>query len=207
MKYCFYYDMRRCSGCKVCHIACRDKNRMNAPNLSLRKVESIEGGRFPDVWSYNLSYSCNHCEKALCIDKCPTGAMYRETKFGSVQWNKNKCISCHNCIRVCPYNAVHADKDRIVQKCDLCIDLLEKGQSPACVSACSTRSLKFMEKNKLGSLNKDAILEVKNYPGNKKYKPILYIKPTKEAKVKNGNKKIKNDKNFKKRSNNIEKNK
>lgn len=187
MKYCFYYDMKHCIACKVCHIACRDKNRINAPNLSLRKVESHEGGNFPNTWSYNLSYSCNHCEKAPCLEKCPTGAMHRENEYDTVQLAENKCIQCHTCLRVCPYGAVHADTDRKVQKCDLCLDLLKKGQAPACVSACSTRCLQFLEQKNLGHRNKDAVLEVKNYPGSKKLKPMLYIKPTKEAKLHPGN--------------------
>lgn len=87
----FYINMMQCTGCRDCEIACKDKNNLDVGTL-FRKVQSFEGGKFPNVWSYSLSLTCNHCEIAKCMEGCPTDAIYKRENDGLVMLDKNKCI-------------------------------------------------------------------------------------------------------------------
>ena len=73
-QYAFYFDSSSCSGCKTCQVACKDKNDLS-PGVLWRRVYEITGGDWekvgetwiPDLKSYHLSMSCNHCEDHICL--------------------------------------------------------------------------------------------------------------------------------------------
>lgn len=140
----FYLDMKSCIGCKVCQIACKDKNQLEI-ETNYRQVTTYEGGRFPNPWVMNFTMACNHCGNPKCVEKCPVGALYKREKDGIVELNKNKCIGCKSCREACPYNAIQylGDSVKKVGKCNLCSDLIEKGEMPACVAGCLMRALQY----------------------------------------------------------------
>jgi len=95
---------------------------------------------------------CYHCEKPICIDKCPTDAMYKEDKYGAVLIDRDKCNGCRLCYKFCPYGAPVFESDArktVAQKCDMCIDRLERGELPACALSCGVRALDFGPLQKL----------------------------------------------------------
>jgi len=151
----FFLDMQTCTGCKTCMIACRDKH--NLPDgLRWRRVVEFAGGewqRLPDntlsqnVFAYYLSISCNHCQEPICVQSCPSKAMYQDT-HGIVAIDPEKCVGCRYCAWVCPYSAPQFDQ-RLGQmtKCDFCREEIQQNQSPACVAACPTRALSFGERD------------------------------------------------------------
>ena len=52
------------------------------------------------------------------------------------------CIGCRKCEAACPFGAPQFNVElNIVQKCNMCIDELEVGRKPYCVSACMMRVL------------------------------------------------------------------
>jgi len=92
---------------------------------------------------------CKHCTNAACLDVCPTGSLFR-TEFGTVVVQDDICNGCGYCIPACPYGVIErraspegAKNVGIAQKCTLCYDRLDAGQTPACAQACPTQSIQF----------------------------------------------------------------
>lgn len=119
-----------------------------------RRVESFEYGvKPPEVYTINLSISCNHCDNPACVEICPTKYIYKEEKYGIVTIDESKiCLSCGACKKACPWDSPQFYDDiglykkndpntPKMTKCDLCIDRLEEGLKPACVTACIVRAL------------------------------------------------------------------
>jgi anaerobic dimethyl sulfoxide reductase subunit B (iron-sulfur subunit) len=144
----FLVDTTVCSGCKACQIACKDRHDL--PNGRLyRRVYELAGGNWhpedgawrPDIFAWNLSISCNHCQDPICVECCPTLAM-RQRDDGIVLLNEKICIGCGYCSWACPYGSPQLRSDTgAMSKCDFCVEDLEVGQPPACVAACPVRAL------------------------------------------------------------------
>jgi len=155
----FFLDVQRCTGCKTCMIACRDKHNL-PPDVRWRRVVEFVGGAwkiqpdgtyFQDVFAYYLSISCNHCRNPVCVAACPTTAMHQD-EFGIVRVDPDKCVGCRYCEWVCPYSAPQFDAvSGSMTKCDFCRDDLLEGGVPACVAACPTRALQFGEYDQLAA--------------------------------------------------------
>jgi len=96
----------------------------------------------------------------LCVEKCPTGALSANEKFGNVRMvDQEKCIGCGTCVTACPYTpsrpVLAADKnykgETKSRKCDLCANAPyhwdEAGGGPdgkqACVAVCPVGAIKF----------------------------------------------------------------
>ncbi|GLP97063.1 DMSO/selenate family reductase complex B subunit [Paraferrimonas sedimenticola] len=151
-QYGFYVDATKCTGCKACHVACKDRKDLPL-GVTWRRVyeygggsvtESNDGTFAQNVFAYYSSIGCNHCSDPVCVKACPTGAMFKRTGDGIVQITENLCIACEACARACPYDAPQIDNDRkVMTKCDGCSDRLEEGKNTICVEACPMRVLDF----------------------------------------------------------------
>lgn len=161
-QYAFHFDGTRCTGCKTCVFACKDKNNLDV-GMNFRKVYEYTGGETvkdesgsctTTCFSYYVSLSCNHCDMPACMAKCPQAAISKDPDTGIVTSDPEKCIGCGTCVITCPYDAPRVDEEaKKSVKCDACADLLEKGEKPACVMACPARALDFgtvEEMQKLG---------------------------------------------------------
>lgn len=144
----FYLDQDRCTGCRACQVACKDKNRLEVGTL-YRQAKSYTVGDYPDVKGYSYSASCNHCEDAVCLKNCPVGAIYRADD-GTVIQDQDVCIGCRMCVMSCPYGEPKYDEAKGVSgKCDGCYGLRQDGSEPACVAGCPNRALKFGDVDEL----------------------------------------------------------
>jgi len=166
------FDATKCIGCRGCQIACKQWNELKAVNtvnrgtyenpldlsantwLTIRFVEEAEGNSVGWLFSRR---SCMHCTEAVCIEVCPSGALYHN-QYGFVTYDKDKCIGCGYCSQYCPFNVPRLDASRItgvgkIGKCTLCttpgLDRLSVGQEPACVKTCPTGALVFGDRDEL----------------------------------------------------------
>ncbi|MBX2808372.1 MAG: dimethyl sulfoxide reductase anchor subunit [Cellvibrionaceae bacterium] len=139
----FFFTADNCIGCHACEAACSEKND-NPAHLAFRSVGYVEGGSFPDYKRMNISMACNHCDDPVCLRGCPTGAYTKHAEYGAVLQDPDTCFGCGYCTWVCPYNAPQLDPiEGQVSKCNMCVDRLEVGLKPACVSACLGNALDF----------------------------------------------------------------
>lgn len=142
MTFGFYLDTNRCTGCRACQVACKDKNRLEV-GILYRKANSYVAGSFPDVKCFSYSASCNHCKDPICLKNCPTGAIYK-AEDGTVIQDQSKCIGCRMCVMSCPYGHPQFFEDLgVAGKCDGCYGLRQGGNDPACVAGCPNRALHF----------------------------------------------------------------
>lgn len=155
-QYAFYFDSSACSGCKTCQVACKDKNDLTH-GIRWRRVYEITGGNWekqgdtwiPEVSSYHLSMSCNHCEDPICLKSCPTTAIIKR-EDGIVVIDPERCMGCRYCEWACPYDALQFNENSgQMTKCDLCFDYVEEGKLPSCVASCPMRVLDFGTKKEL----------------------------------------------------------
>jgi len=139
----FHFTADNCIGCHACEAACSEKNDL-PPHLAFRSVGYLEGGSWPDYKRMNISMACNHCDDPVCLKGCPTRAYTKHPEYGAVIQDPDICFGCGYCTWVCPYNAPQLDPMAgHVQKCNMCVDRLEVGLKPACVSACLGNALNF----------------------------------------------------------------
>ncbi|HMB58721.1 MAG TPA: DmsC/YnfH family molybdoenzyme membrane anchor subunit [Xanthomonadales bacterium] len=139
----FFFNADNCIGCHACESACSEKND-NPAHLSFRSVGFVEGGTYPAYQRLNISMACNHCDDPVCLKGCPTRAYTKFAEYGAVLQDPDICFGCGYCTWVCPYNAPQLDPVKgQVSKCNMCVDRLEVGLKPACVSACLGNALDF----------------------------------------------------------------
>jgi len=139
----FFFTADNCIGCHACESACAEKNETPA-HLAFRSVGYVEGGSYPDYKRMNISMACNHCDDPVCLKGCPTRAYTKHAEYGAVLQDPETCFGCGYCTWVCPYNAPQLDPVKgQVSKCNMCVDRLEVGLKPACVSACIGNALDF----------------------------------------------------------------
>ena len=142
MRYAMAIDTKKCVGCSDCVVACQTEN--NVPIGYCRDwIVEITDGIYPNLNLEIRSERCNHCENAPCVRSCPTGASHI-IDGGIVMITHNKCIGCGACIVSCPYDARYPHPDGYVDKCTFCFpNRVSKGELPACVSVCPTKSMYF----------------------------------------------------------------
>lgn len=102
-RYVMVVDLRRCTGCQTCTVACKHSNA-TPPGVQWRTVLDIESGEFPDVRRTFVPTGCQHCLYPPCMTVCPTTAT-RQRADGIVTINYDYCIGCGYCIVACPYDA------------------------------------------------------------------------------------------------------
>ncbi len=162
-------DLKRCIGCHTCAVACKAHN--NLPNeIWWNQILTYGGksmdtpkGTYPNLEMQFLPLACQHCEKPACVKACPTGASYQRAD-GTVLMDYDICVGCSLCIMACPYKNVRQYNEKTpqyvldfpvgnsnvneqqkgtVSKCVFCYNLLDQGESPACVDLCPGKARFF----------------------------------------------------------------
>ncbi|UTA46886.1 dimethyl sulfoxide reductase anchor subunit [Simiduia sp. 21SJ11W-1] len=160
----FFFTADNCIGCHACEAACSEKNE-NPAHLAFRSVGYVEGGSYPDYKRMNISMACNHCDNPVCLKGCPTRAYTKHVEYGAVLQDPETCFGCGYCTWVCPYNAPQLDPIKgQVSKCNMCVDRLEVGLKPACVSACVGNALDFGVIENVPENREQALTDIPGFP-------------------------------------------
>ena len=154
-------NLKRCTGCNTCTVACKMENNVPQGMLWNRVItegaENPDGvmGTYPNIYRSVKPVACQHCENPACQKVCPTGATYKDD-MGRVLVNYDKCIGCRMCMAACPYNArvfnwnepvrdpdfnyghknVPVRPKGVAEKCTFCKERTDEGKEPMCVNCC-----------------------------------------------------------------------
>ena len=171
-------DTTQCTpGCNACVTGCNTENGLSGGKLPtdsqwIRKIEikEVRTGK-----TQSLPMMCQHCAEPPCVDVCPTGASFKRSD-GIVLVDKHICIGCRYCVMACPYKArsfVHEplsnqkpDVPRglgTVEGCTMCVHKVDKGENPACMTACAAAGYNAIVFGDLNDPNSDISKRVAQY--------------------------------------------
>ena len=124
----------RCTGCRTCEIACAFSHpaKRGGPGKSAIRAFSI---KTPEQ---GIPVVCLQCHTAACVEVCPTKALTRDTKTGSITFVEERCIRCRSCGAACPFGNITFDEADRVIKCALC------DGDPRCAQFCPTQALSYV---------------------------------------------------------------
>ena len=153
-RYSILIDVKKCSGCYSCFLACRDEYYGNDyPGYSAAQplqgqfwmqVQEIERGEYPKPKIAYIAKPCMHCESAPCMDAATDGAVYRRPD-GIVMIDPVKAQGQEAIAHACPYRVIYWNAElQLPQKCTLCAHRLDDGEKlPRCVESCPTGAMVF----------------------------------------------------------------
>ncbi|MFZ0450795.1 MAG: 4Fe-4S dicluster domain-containing protein [Desulfatiglandaceae bacterium] len=155
-KYYLFQDAKKCIGCHSCEVICKsNKNLPVGPKvcqiltIGPRLVDSVPKAAY-------IFMPCFHCEDPWCVAACPTGAMQKRAKDGIVFIDHDLCVGCKTCMSACPWGAPQWDPELgKAVKCDYCMDRVDRGLKPACVTICTTSCLHFGESNEIPAIRRE----------------------------------------------------
>jgi Fe-S-cluster-containing dehydrogenase component len=154
-QYYLMQDAKRCIACRACEVVCKINKGLPKGPKPCEVV--VVGPKFISGLprAFFKFMPCFHCEKPWCIAACPTGAMQKRDD-GIVYVDETLCVGCKACMSACPWGVPqwNAEKRKVV-KCDYCMDRLDKGLLPACVTICVTKCLYFGKADEIPSVRRE----------------------------------------------------
>ncbi len=156
MNYLITLNAEKCTGCRICELACSlfNEKQSNPEKSRIRVIRKQEEGIL-----YSVPVVCQQCEKPVCMELCPYNALYRDSKTGAIAVSESGCRGCWRCAYVCPFGGVNVDPDKgFAVKCDLC-----RGE-PKCVEFCPSDALSHVRADKVGvMLKRDGVRNLLEY--------------------------------------------
>lgn len=133
--------MERCIGCHSCSLACA---RLVHGHLSWNTagIRIVSSGGLSTGFEAKV---CLCCDPAPCVAVCPTGA-FSQRKGGGVVQNKEVCISCGQCAKACPMEAIYLDDKSRPYVCIHC---------GRCVAFCPHDCLELAKAETVGNSDPD----------------------------------------------------
>jgi Fe-S-cluster-containing hydrogenase component 2 len=144
-------DYRKCTGCRICEIACAVTNcgEVNPTKARIRVVRIEEEANL-----FSLPVVCMKCVKPACKEVCPVGAITDDPTTGARQIDTDKCIGCSACVYACPFGAITVDgSEGFSFTCTHC-----EGD-PACVRFCPVGVVHYLDRDEIGMFQRRIGLE------------------------------------------------
>lgn len=136
-KWRIYTNHDLCSGCRACSVACAIAHKGTA-DPSRGAIRILRDG----FSGYEFQTVCRLCDDTPCVSACMAAALSREPGTGRILFDEDRCVGCWMCVMVCPHRAIGRDEDAgKAIRCDQC----DGREIPACVAACSTGAIQFVE--------------------------------------------------------------
>lgn len=132
-----YTNHLLCSGCRACSVACSIVHFGTADDSR----GAIQITRDP-VAEFEYQAVCRLCTDPECVAACMAVALTIDRATGRVLFDRDRCVGCAMCVMVCPHNAIVPD--RRAGKAILCDQCVGR-EVPACVAACATGAVDFVE--------------------------------------------------------------
>lgn len=137
-------DTSRCSGCLACVVACLDQHYDEACGEAVSpRIYEMQKREHSNLKTY-VTRSCLHCKDAACLSACHFGALVRDER-GFVVSKREQCKGCRLCLKACPHDVPRFDGEGKIVKCDGCSVRVAMGLEPACVRACNTGALRYVQ--------------------------------------------------------------
>jgi Fe-S-cluster-containing hydrogenase component 2 len=130
------FDPSKCTGCRLCEIACSVKHE-GISNPLFSRVKILK--RYEEFFA---PARCRQCEEPICLVACPLNAISRDKTLSIVKVDYDKCWGCRLCVELCPYGGIYIHPvKRKAAACDLC------DGDPECVKVCSGEALSYVEEH------------------------------------------------------------
>ena len=143
------------------------KDRFTPYNWTFVETVELDGG------TLNVPRKCMHCDNPPCANLCPF-SVQEKTASGAVVINEKGCMGGAKCRDVCPWEVPQRQAGvgiymnlapglvggGVMYKCDMCVDLVQQGGQPACVSACPTGAQRFGPKDQMKALAEARAAEI-----------------------------------------------
>ncbi|MBI3761287.1 MAG: FAD-dependent oxidoreductase [Chloroflexi bacterium] len=125
-------DPSKCTGCRMCEMACSIHHTHTARQTQVRIKVAYASDDF------YMPIACIHCEEAYCMEACVFEALVRDGPNAVIRVVDENCTACMLCVDACPYGGItySEEKDAVI-KCDLC------GGDPACAAYCAPGAIRF----------------------------------------------------------------
>ncbi len=149
-------------------------NRLTPYNWTyVQHVNVMHNGQTVKV---HIPRKCMHCDNPPCASLCPFGVNHK-TPEGPVVIYPDGCFGGAKCRDVCPWHIPQRQAGvglylkiapdyaggGVMYKCDMCHDLIAKGQEPACVTPCPRGAIRFGDKEELRAYAKNWAKENNGY--------------------------------------------
>jgi len=134
-------DYDKCTGCRICEIACSVTHGGEVnPVRSRIRVVRLE----TESSAIAMPVMCMKCVEAFCKAICPVGAISDDPVTGARVVSEDKCIGCSACVYACPFGAIAVDGTLgRAFNCNLC------DGKPTCVRFCPRDALHYLERNEV----------------------------------------------------------
>ncbi|MZP29881.1 4Fe-4S dicluster domain-containing protein [Heliobacterium undosum] len=149
-------------------------NRLTPYNWTyVQKVTVQHEGKQQDIY---VPRRCMHCDNPPCADICPFSAQTKKPE-GPVIIDKDLCFGGAKCRDVCPWGIPARQAGvglytkllpkyaggGVMFKCDLCLDRIRQGESPACVDACPNKAISFGKKSEMRAKAQERAQQIGGY--------------------------------------------